>query len=90
MTSGNSIEVRFYTRAGCRLCEAAYTLVRSLTDRYPIELSVLDVDGDPDLASRYGQDVPVVEVRSPRGEKTFRHRLEPDAFETEIRRLWNT
>jgi hypothetical protein len=39
------------------------------------EISVIDVDGDPDLARRYGDDVPVLV----HGDRVLcRHRLEPD------------
>ncbi|MEW6421987.1 MAG: glutaredoxin family protein [Deinococcota bacterium] len=45
-----------YTRAGCHLCEQAEANLRFLEYRY----QPVDVDGDPALKTRYGDDVPVL------------------------------
>jgi len=87
---GNPTEVRFYTRPGCHLCEPVHEVIRNSLDRYPLRLRILNVEEDPDLESRYGPDVPVVELLSPGGTHTFRHRLDPHELESELRRLWNT
>ncbi|SMB93869.1 glutaredoxin family protein [Deinococcus hopiensis] len=49
-------ELTLYTRAGCHLCEQAQAALNALAYRYvPV-----DVDSDPLLRSRYGNDVPVL------------------------------
>ena len=52
----------FYTRQGCHLCEAAWRQLQAVQHRYQCTLQAVDVDGDPQLAARYGTVVPVVTV----------------------------
>jgi glutaredoxin len=51
-----------YTRRGCHLCEDAWALLERQRRRYGFALEAVDVDGDPELAGRYGHEVPVVKV----------------------------
>src|SRR6202011_3537870 len=51
-----------YTRQGCHLCDIAWQVLAAEQRRYRFQLSALDVDTDPVLAERYGQEVPVVAV----------------------------
>lgn len=55
-------EVVLYTREGCRLCTHARDALRRLARDAEFELRVVDVDGDPALAARYGDSAPVVTV----------------------------
>jgi glutaredoxin len=50
----------FYTRKGCHLCEAAWETLRAEQRRSQFKLTPIDVDTDPALAERYGDQVPVV------------------------------
>lgn len=53
--------VTVYTRRGCGLCGPAEALAGRLAEgRATVE--VVDVDGEPALAARYGPRVPVVAV----------------------------
>jgi glutaredoxin len=51
-----------YTRTGCHLCDAAWERLRLGRKRYGFNLQVIDVDSDPALCGRYGDEVPVVTV----------------------------
>lgn len=51
--------VALYTRAGCHLCEAAEQVVVGVVGA---DYDRIDVDGDPALQQRYGDEVPVVAV----------------------------
>ena len=62
-------EVVMYTRQGCHLCEEAWTRLKQARRRYAFVLEQIDVDGDPALAARYGEEVPVVTVN---GKERFR------------------
>jgi ABC-type uncharacterized transport system ATPase subunit len=56
-------ELVLYVRAGCHLCDQ-FLLELSLDLGSALEqLQVLDVDGDVDLAVRFGLRVPVLEHR---------------------------
>lgn len=48
-----------FTRSGCHLCDEAHALLTAY-DAYLPELAVIDVDSDPELQARYGNDVPVI------------------------------
>ena len=54
--------VVMYTRAGCHLCEDAWTQLETARGRYGFTLTKVDVDADATLAARDGQEVPVVEI----------------------------
>jgi hypothetical protein len=54
--------VVMYTRAGCHLCDDAWALLERERRRYGFTLTKADVDADPGLAARYGEEVPAVEI----------------------------
>lgn len=66
------VQVVFYTRQGCHLCETAWEAVGKAHERYHFQLEQVDVDGDPDLVTRYGECVPVVVID---GKLRFRGRV---------------
>jgi glutaredoxin len=66
--------VRLYTRAGCHLCDDAWALLEEARERHGFNLEAVDVDTDPELAARYGLEVPVVEVND---KVRFRGRINP-------------
>jgi glutaredoxin len=61
-TDLSRLQVVMYTRQGCHLCEEAWTQLVRTRRRYGFVLEQIDVDGDPALAMRYGEVVPVVTV----------------------------
>lgn len=83
------IGIRMYTRPGCAMCDRVHDLLREASERYPLKLEVLNVEDDPALESRFGDDLPVVEVSVPGRTRLFRHTLAPDELESELQRLWN-
>jgi glutaredoxin len=58
-----------YTRAGCHLCETAHQELLQAQCRYGFRLETVDIDADPDLVAKYGEQVPVVTLN---GEVRFR------------------
>ncbi|MFN0100747.1 MAG: glutaredoxin family protein [Bryobacteraceae bacterium] len=53
------VTVRFYTRRGCHLCDAAEVVLRAEQARIPFTLNVFDIDADPRLLDLYDFLVPV-------------------------------
>jgi hypothetical protein len=51
-----------YTRSGCHLCEGAWIELLEVQKRHEFSLSAVDVDDDPELAARFGEEVPVITV----------------------------
>ncbi len=62
LAESQPLEIKFYTRAGCHLCEEALELLRDYSKKYPLTIQEIDVDSQPELADRYGGKVPVLEI----------------------------
>jgi len=56
------LTVTLYTRNECHLCDQAKEDLESIQEKYPHRLVEVDVDSDPVIQKRYGDQVPVVEV----------------------------
>jgi len=58
------VSVTVYTREGCSLCVTAAETVDRVAQDLPVDVdvSLVDVDEDPDLAAAYGDRVPYVLV----------------------------
>ena len=54
------MELTLYTRSECHLCEAAKAQLEPLLREFGLALHEIDVDTDPALAARFGEEVPVV------------------------------
>ena len=62
------------TRPACGLCEEFLVELRALGEQLPLPaITLLDVDSDPQLARRYGLDIPVLLLD---GVSVCRHRLD--------------
>jgi glutaredoxin len=73
-------KVVLYTRAGCHLCEKAQQLLQ----RHKLAPTIVDIDADADLKSRFDTCVPVVEID---GRIRFRGRVEPVLLRRILRHL---
>ncbi len=66
--------VILYSRPNCCLCaDARREFALAMPD---VQLEEIDVDSDPELQVRYGDDIPVAVVN---GHVLFRHRFDPDS-----------
>ena len=72
-----------YSRADCCLCDEALAEIERARLASAFRLRVVDVDTDPELAARYGHEVPVVEVD---GRKAFKFRLSAEQLLRRLRR----
>ena len=75
--------VVLYSRRGCHLCDDAWEMLQRYRGSYGFRLEAVDVDGDPELAARHGDWVPVVMVN---GKVRFRGRVN----EVLLKRLLDT
>lgn len=74
-----------YSRTRCHLCEEMIAGLRALQAGNRFEFELVDVDRDPALARRYGQQVPILAYRE---RELCRYFLDPTvvtAFLAEIR-----
>lgn len=68
------IDVTLFGRKGCHLCDEAEAVLGAVASDYPIRIEKIDVDGDADLAKKYGETVPVVAIN---GRKWAKLRIDP-------------
>jgi glutaredoxin len=71
------LDVTLYTRAGCHLCEEAKAVMAPLLAEFGATLREVDVDSDPALRARYGNDVPVIFLGR---RKAAKHRVDAAQF----------
>lgn len=67
------IRLRIYSRKECHLCEEAYAAIDRIASEYPLAVEVIDVDRNPEDASKYGEEVPVVLLEDT---KLFKYRVD--------------
>lgn len=63
-----------YSRAYCHLCDEMIEALRELQGLFLFEIAVIDVDTDPELERRHGEQVPVL---THGGHELCHYRLEP-------------
>lgn len=73
------LHLELYSRPGCHLCDDLRALCRRLEGEFPLRLTELNIDADPALAARYGEEIPVLFVD---GRKAVKFRI----TEAELRR----
>ena len=49
-----------YSKPDCHLCDRAKEVLNRCRQRVAFEIEVVDISQNPELLTRYGQDVPVI------------------------------
>ena len=80
------IRIDIYSRPGCHLCDDAKSVIEQFRSAYAMELQTINVETDPELESRYGNDIPVVWIN---GREAFRHRVDRSELERKLKTAWN-
>ncbi|MBI4681628.1 MAG: glutaredoxin family protein [Nitrospirae bacterium] len=57
------INLIFYFREGCWLCEKAEEMLNGLKERYRINIKKVSIDSDDELYELYRSDIPVLEFK---------------------------
>ena len=73
--------VTLYRAQGCHLCERAHEVLETVRSEVAFELEEIDIEGDPELESRYREWLPVVEID---GERAFVYHVDPEAFRRRV------
>lgn len=75
----DALHVKIYFRPECHLCDVSEWVLQRTASAHGVRLRIekIDIDSDPDLRTRYTNDVPVIEID---GRELFRHRVEGPAF----------
>lgn len=71
----DAVPVTIYTREGCSLCVIARETVERVADDLgvAVDVEMVDVDADPELADEYGERVPYVLVD---GHPSFKYEVD--------------
>ena len=77
------IRLTLYGRADCHLCHEMRAVVDVVARDLPLSVEEVDVDGDPALVARWGDDVPVLAVN---GRAAFKHRVDAGALRARLAR----
>ena len=57
-----TLHVRLYSRPDCHLCESALLMLESLRGDYDFLIEEVNIDEDPALKDRLGEQIPVVTI----------------------------
>jgi hypothetical protein len=74
--------VTLYGRAGCHLCDDARAVIEAVCAELGESWTEVDVDDDPVLLDRYGEEIPVTLVD---GRQHDFWRVDPDRLRTALR-----
>jgi len=62
MTGETGARVTLYSRPGCHLCDVAREVVARVCDDLGEAFVEVDIDSDPELLGRFGEEIPVTFV----------------------------
>jgi glutaredoxin len=69
--------VTLYTRTGCCLCDDAKQVLAAARREADFDYEEIDIDRDPELRTRYNDEVPVISID---GRKAFKYRVDRAEF----------
>jgi glutaredoxin len=81
--SGEPARLRLLTRKDCHLCHEAKQVLDRVIPDHDVQLEIVDVDSSPELAGRYGNELPVLLLNGSKASKLrmdegrLRRRLRP-------------
>lgn len=78
------LQVTLYGNANCGLCAQAEAILERLSRLLSLEISVVEIDSDPELQRRYAFDIPVVIAN---GREVARAPIYETALEDALRAL---
>lgn len=76
--------VTLYSRSNCHLCDVAMESLTNLQGELKFEIEKLLIDGDAELETKYGEQVPVILIN---GKQHDFFRVDPERFRKAINSL---
>ena len=76
--------VTLYSRSNCHLCDVAMESLTNLQGELKFEIEKLLIDGDAELETKYGEQVPVILIN---GKQHDFFRVDPERFRKAINAL---
>lgn len=74
--------VVMFSRAGCCLCDKALEVLEELRGELDLDITVHDIDSDPELQQRYALSVPVIFVNE---KLALKGRVDPDRLRRRLK-----
>ncbi len=72
------VQIKFFTRPGCKLCRDSLQILRSFESRFHLEIEQVDISQSPQLLEAYQHHIPVATLE---GEELFRYRADARKIE---------
>ena len=63
------LHLELYSRPGCHLCDELRGLCERLQGEFSLQITEVNIDADPRLQSRYGEEIPVLFIDGRRAVK---------------------
>ena len=81
--SHQPLRLELYTRPDCHLCEDLKMLCERLAGEFPVRLTEVNIETDPELRARYDQEIPVLFID---GRKAVKYRTTEGALRRLLQR----
>ena len=78
-----TLRLELYSRPGCHLCEDLRVLCQRLGGEFPVRLTEVNIEANPALEARYGQEIPVLFID---GRKAVKYRTTEGALHRKLQR----
>ncbi len=60
----SQLQVTFYTKVGCHLCEEARDMLDDIAAQTPFELTEVDIRSNPEIFEQYRYRIPVIIINN--------------------------
>jgi len=77
------LQLELYSKPGCHLCDELRALCERLSDEFLLQVTEINIETDPVLEERYGQDIPVLFID---GRKAVKFRTAEAELRRKLRR----
>jgi glutaredoxin len=77
------IRLTLYTRTDCHLCHEMRATIEEVARGVAVTMEEIDVDSAPELATTYGDEVPVLCIE---GRKAFKYRVDAATLRARLAR----
>lgn len=67
------VKVEIYSKEDCHLCEVAKAVLLRVKQKYPIQITEIDISLDNELLEKYKEQIPVVFIN---GRKAFKFKID--------------
>ncbi len=78
------ITIEIMTKKDCCLCDDAKEIIEQVIAELPAELTMTDIESDPELFERYKAKIPVVLIN---GEESFLYKVHPVTLRKKLDKL---